>query len=117
MFELRLNNNTIPLQWGTWAMKRFCELEDKTLMELISVLSSGSFELKTIINIVIASAESGYKTIKKPIDFDEFDVCNWIDEVGGLSSKKGQLVEYMKYMQDSMTPDLKKDNKEDSKKK
>ena len=86
-------------------------------MELISVLSSGSFELKTIINIVLASAESGYKTIKKPIDFDEFDVCNWIDEVGGLSAKKGQLVEYMKYMQDSMTPDLKKDNKEDSKKK
>jgi hypothetical protein len=117
MFELRLNNNTIPLQWGTWAMKRFCELEDKTLMELISVLSSGSFELKTIINIVLASAESGYKTNKKPIDFDEFDVCNWIDEAGGLSSKKGQLVEYMKYMQDSMTPDLKKDNKEDSKKK
>ena len=55
MFELRLNNNTIPLQWGTWAMKRFCELENKSLMELIKVLSSGSFELKTIINIVLAS--------------------------------------------------------------
>ena len=50
------------------------------------------------------------------IDFDEFDVCNWIDEAGGLSAKDGQLVEFMKYMQNSMTPDVKKDKK-DSKKK
>ena len=39
-----------------------------------------------------------------------------LDEVGGLSAKEGQLIEFMKYMQDSMTPDL-KDNKKEGKKK
>ena len=118
MFELRLNNNnTIPLKWGTWAMKRFCELEKKTLMELINVLSSGSYDLDTIVHIVMAAAESGYKSLQKPIDFSEYEVCEWIDEVGGLTAKDGQLVEFMKYMQDSMTPDLKKDNKKEAKKK
>lgn len=107
MFELKLKETTIPLRWGTWAMKRFCELEKKNLMELINVLSSGVYDLDTIVHIVQASAESGYKSLKKPIDFEEFDICNWIDEVGGLTAKDGQLVEFMKYMQDSMVPELK----------
>ena len=63
--------------------------------------------MDTIVHIVQASAESGYKSLKKPIDFEEFDVCDWIDEVGGLTAKDGQLVKFMKYMQDSMVPDLK----------
>ena len=107
MFELKLETTTIPLKWGTWAMKRFCELENKTLMELIQVLSSGVYNLDTIVHIVQSAAESGYKSLKKPVDFEEFDVCNWIDEVGGLTAKDGQLIEFMKYMQDSMVPDLK----------
>ena len=116
MFELRLNNNnTIPLKWGTWSMKRFCELENKTLVELINVLSSGSYDLDTIVHIVMASAESGYKSQQKSIDFDEYQVCEWIDEVGGLSAKDGQLIAFMKYMQDSMTPDLKNDKLKEAK--
>lgn len=117
MYELKTKNNTIHLQWGTWAMKRFCELENKTLLELINILSSGSFELSTIINIVRASAESGCKTNKLPIEFGEFEVCEWIDEVGGLSAKDGQLIQFIKYMQDSMTPEVKdKKSKKDEKK-
>ena len=116
MFELKTDNNTIHLKWGTWAMKRFCELENKNLMQLIEVLSGGVYDLDTIVHIVQAAAESGCKSLKKPIDFDEFDVCEWIDEVGGLSAKDGQLVEFMKYMQDSMTPDLKPEKETDEKK-
>ena len=82
-------------------------------MELIDVLSSGIYDLDTIVHIVQAAAESGYKSLKKPIDFDEFDVCEWIDQVGGLSAKDGQLVEFM---QDSMTPDLKPEKGTDEKK-
>ncbi len=85
-------------------------------MELINVLSSGNYDLSTIVNIITSAAESGYKSLQKPIDFDEYKVCEWIDEVGGLSAKEGQLIEFMKYMQDSMTPDL-KDNKKEAKKK
>ena len=117
MFELRLNNNkTIPLKWGTWAMKRFCELENKSLLDLINILSSGAFELGTIVHIIQASAESGCKTLNQPIEFNDVIVCDWIDEVGGLSAKDGQLVEFMRYMQDSMTPDLKPEKETDEKK-
>ncbi len=117
MYELKTNNKVISLQWGTWAMKRFCELENKTLVDLINILSSGSFELSTIINIIRASAESGCKTNKSPIDFEEFEVCEWIDEVGGLSAKDGQLIEFIKYMQNSMNPETKdKKGKKEEKK-
>lgn len=116
MFELKLETTTIPLRWGTWAMKRFCELENKTLMELINVLSSGVYNLDTIVHIVQASAESGYKSLKKPIDFEEYEICDWIDEVGGLTAKDGQLVEFMKYMQNSMVPELKEDKSTSQKK-
>lgn len=121
MFELRLNNNNkIPLKWGTWAMKRFCELENKSLLELINILSSGSFELGTIVHIIQASAESGCKTLQKPIDFTDVEVCDWIDEVGGLSAKDGQLIDFIKFMQNSMVPETKENaevTKEKGKKK
>jgi hypothetical protein len=108
MFELRLDNNkTIPLKWGTWAMKRFCELENKSLLDLINILSSGSFELGTIVHIIQASAESGCKTLNQPIEFNDVIVCDWIDEVGGLSAKDGQLIEFIKFMQTSMVPETK----------
>ena len=108
MFELRLNNNkTIPLKWGTWAMKRFCELENKSLLDLINILSSGAFELGTIVHIIQASAESGFKTLNQPIEFNDVIVCDWIDEVGGLSAKDGQLIDFIKFMQTSMVPETK----------
>ena len=116
MYELKLKETTIPLRWGTWAMKRFCELEQKNLMQLIEVLSSGVYDMDTIVHIVQASAESGYKSLKKPIDFEEFDVCDWIDQVGGLTAKDGQLVEFMTYMQNSMVPELKEDKSTGQKK-
>jgi len=94
MYELKTDNNTIHLKWGTWAMKRFCELENKNLMQLIEVLSGGVYDLDTIVH----------------------NVCEWIDQVGGLSAKDGQLVEFMRYMQDSMTPDLKPEKGTDEKK-
>jgi len=68
MYELKTDNNTIHLKWGTWAMKRFCELENKNLMQLIEVLSGGIYDLDTIVHIVQAAAESGYKSLKKPIE-------------------------------------------------
>lgn len=107
MFELKTNNNTISLKWGTWAMKRFCELENKSLLDLINILSSGAFELGTIVHIIQAAAESGCKTLNVPIQFDEVQVCDWIDEVGGLSSSEGQLIDFIKYMQTSMVPETK----------
>lgn len=109
MFELKVENNTIPLKWGTWAMHRFCELENKNLHQLIELLMGGVYEISTIVNIVQASAESGCKSLKKPIDFDNYDVCEWIDKVGGLYTKDGQLNAFMLYMQNSMKPDLPQD--------
>jgi len=115
MFELKLKNNTIQLKWGTWAMKRFCELEGKTLMQMIGVLSSGEFDLKTIVSIVQSAAEAGCKTNKQPIEFGEFEVCEWIDEAGGLSSKDSQIVEFINYMQSSMNPDIKQEESDEKK--
>jgi len=115
MFKLVLKDRTLDLKWGTWAMKRFCELEGKNLMEMINVLSSGEFDLKTIVSIIQAAAECGCKTTKQPIDFGEFEVCEWIDEAGGLSAKDTQIIAFINYMQKAMTPDLKQEVSEEKK--
>ena len=62
-----------------------------------------------------SAAEAGCKTNKQPIEFGEFEVCEWIDEAGGLSSKDSQIVSFINYMQSSMTPDIKQEESDEKK--
>jgi len=44
----------------------------------------------------------GYKSYcasnKQEIEYSEIDVCDWIDELGGLYNTEGQIMEYVKYV-------------------
>jgi len=50
MFELRLNNKTIQLKWGTWSMREFCNERNITIDKYFEVLGSNQFDLDIIIN-------------------------------------------------------------------
>ena len=98
MFELRLNNNTIHLKWGTWAMREFCKEYEITLEKYFEVLSTSQKDISVIIKLFYIGYKSACISNKQEIIHTEDDVCEWIDEIGSIFKVDGQLVDYFKYI-------------------
>jgi hypothetical protein len=98
MFELRLNNNTIHLKWGTWAMREFCIEYNITLEKYFEILATSQKDISVIIKLFYIGYKSACISKKEEITYTEDDVCEWIDEIGSIFKADGELVEYFKYI-------------------
>jgi len=91
-YELSLSDGTkIPMRFCTWSLKRFCQLQGIGPSDIGEALS-GSSSLDAISNLFRAAAE--YPLYKEGITpkFTDLDTCDWIDDMGGIGSKKFQEV-------------------------
>ena len=100
MFEFKLKDKTIPLTWGTWSMKRFCEIKGITIGQYFDIIGGGNISLEDVIVILQAAAEMATKGTVK---FTEFEVCEWIDEDGGIVNPNGQIKAFFQWIVDSHT--------------
>lgn len=100
MFEFKLKDKTIPLKWGTWSMKRFCEIKSITIGQYFDIIGGGNISLEDVIVILQAAAEMATKGTVK---FTEFEVCEWIDEDGGIVNPNGQIKAFFQWIVDSHT--------------
>ena len=98
MFELKLNNKTIHLKWGTWAMREFCIANDLTIDKYFEMLGKTQFDLSLIVKMLHIGYKSACVSSKQSVEYTEEDVCDWVDELGGLFNEKGQFIEYFKYI-------------------
>jgi hypothetical protein len=91
-FELTLSDGKkIPLRFCTWSLKRFCQLQGIGPSE-IGVALSGDSSLDAVINLLKAAAE--YPIYKEGItpSFTDIEICDWVDDMGGITGKKFQDV-------------------------
>jgi hypothetical protein len=91
-FELTLSDGKkVQLRFCTWSLKRFCQLQKIGPSEIGEALS-GEASLDAIVNLLRAAAE--YPLYKEGITptFTEMEVCDWIDDMGGMSGKQFQDV-------------------------
>lgn len=91
-YELSLSDGTkIPMRFCTWSLKRFCQLQGIGPSDIGDALS-GTTSLDAISNLFRAAAE--YPLHKEGItpSFTDLDTCDWIDDMGGIGSKKFQEV-------------------------
>lgn len=103
-YELKLSDGkTIPMRFCTWSLKRFCQLQGIGPAEIGEAIS-GNSSLEAISNLLRAAAE--YPLYKEGItpSFTDIDVCDWIDDMGGIAGKKFQ--EVMTALADSMNSGL-----------
>ena len=103
-YELTLSNGKkIPMRFCTWSLKRFCQLQGIGPAEIGEALT-GSQALEAITNLLRAAAE--YPLYKEGItpSFNDLDVCDWVDDLGGISGKKFQ--EVMDALAESMNSGL-----------
>jgi hypothetical protein len=98
MYELKLNNKTIHLKWGTWAMREFCVVNNIGIDKYFELLGKSQLDLDLAVKMIHIGYKSGCVSNKQAIEYDENDVCDWIDELGGLFNTEGQFIEYVKYI-------------------
>jgi hypothetical protein len=99
-FELTLSDGKkIPMRFCTWSLKRFCQLQGIGPSEIGEALS-GQTSLDAIINLLKAAAEYPLYSQGITPKFTEIEVCDWVDDMGGMGSPKFQDV--MSALSDSM---------------
>jgi len=91
-FELTLSDGKkIPMRFCTWSLKRFCQLQGIGPSDIGEALS-GQTSLDAIINLLKAAAEYPLYSQGITPTFTEIEVCDWVDDMGGMASKKFQEV-------------------------
>ena len=104
MFELKLPSGTVQLKWGYYAMKQFCAAKSLKPTEYFQMLSEGDGILNYVPEFLQIGAE--YAALKTtPKTFSEMEVCEWIDEAGGVKAE-GVIMDYLKYVIASHTTNL-----------
>lgn len=108
-YELTLSDgNKVPLRFCTWSLKRFCQLQGIGPSEIGEALG-GNQTLDAIVNLLRSAAE--YPLYKEGItpEFTDIQVCDWVDDLGGLGSPKFQQI--MAALAESMNSGLDTDTK------
>jgi hypothetical protein len=91
-FELTLSDGKkIPMRFCTWSLKRFCQLQGIGPSEIGEALS-GQTSLDAIINLLKAAAEYPLYSQGITPNFTDIEVCDWVDDMGGMGSTKFQEV-------------------------
>ena len=91
-FELTLSDGKkIPMRFCTWSLKRFCQLQGIGPSDIGEALS-GQTSLDAIINLLKAAAEYPLYSQGITPTFTEIEVCDWVDDMGGMGSTKFQEV-------------------------
>ena len=94
MFVLTTNTGRqVQMEWGTYAMYLYCEKRGIDLKGFAEEIGNLQFSIPVIVTML----QSAVKATKKPEpEFDE--VCEWIDECGGLLAQSGPLHDFANYV-------------------
>jgi hypothetical protein len=85
-FEIILEDGTvIKGQFGTWALKRFCDKQGLTLQSAAERL--GNPGIGDIIEYILSAVEYACRKVPKEFPYNDVDCCSWIDELGGIQSE------------------------------
>ena len=91
-FELTLSDGKkIPMRFCTWSLKRFCQLQGIGPSDIGEALS-GKDSLDAIVNLMKSAAEYPLYSQGITPNFTDIEVCEWVDDMGGMASKRFQDV-------------------------
>jgi len=84
-FEIILNDGSkVTGRFSYWAEKRFCEKKGLTLTQYGQVYAKENVDKLTFDDLVLPvmySVEYLRRKKKETVDFNEIDVCDWLEEL------------------------------------
>lgn len=85
-FEITLSDgNIIKGQFGTWAIKRFCDKKKITFSQL-SQMKADDYSFDDIVEMILCAVEHKARKDKQPFSYTDIHACEWIDDMeGGLA--------------------------------
>lgn len=86
-FVITLDSGEIKGKYSLWAIKRFCDKKGLSLMELQQRLTAEKSTMDDVIQTILCAVEHSQREAGKPFSYSDFDVCNWIEELGGIQSE------------------------------
>ena len=93
--DITLNDGTlIKGQFGTWAMKRYCDKNKLSLGEAGTALTA----LGGLIDFMLCAVEYKARQAGTAFSYTDINACQWIDEMGGMSGEN--FTSLMKHSQD-----------------
>lgn len=102
MFEFKRKDGSVSqLGWGTWAMKKYCDLRKFTIQQYFDWLGQDGgipiLDIPLILKVALDFGAQGKK------EHTEFEAALLIDEDGGVLAQGGQVAEFFKWIVNSHT--------------
>ena len=96
MFILKLNEQSINLKWGTWAMFRACKLAGNlTIDQFFTSLMGGVLEFDKVCIFLRAGVEAANNGV---CEYTDMQFGEWVDECGGMFKADNQISDYFNYI-------------------
>ena len=98
-YSIDIDGKKVEFFFKTWTLIRFCERNGNlTLSELFNLIGSDGLTLTQITDLLLCAVEYKFVKDKEQFPYDNFDACDWIDELGGVGGAAflqliGKLVE------------------------
>ena len=101
-YTLQVADREVLLKFGTNSTAVFCEKHDISLQEFQNRFSADQLQIRDIRDFIWAAAVAGAHATDREIDFDRWDVGDWIDELS-----QEELDRILSIMEDSGEAELK----------
>lgn len=100
MYLLETGKRTIELDWTTFAMKRYCDIKGVGLDKFTEAINSN--DPYNVVYIIMAAMDYVRFKNGENTNTTEVEVCDIIDECGGLYSMNASLYNFFPYIVSKM---------------
>ena len=110
-FEIILDDGTvIKGQFGTWALRRFCDKmkyslaeSDDHLMPYTEATPNGKMGVGDVIEYILSAVENSARKEGKPFSYTDVHCGDWIDQLGGITVG-GDAIKLLLHSNSELTP-------------
>ena len=81
-FEITLSDGEkVKGQFGTWALKRFCDKQKYSIKQAGEKLGDPS--MSDVVEYILCAVEHSARKTGGPFSYTDVQACDWIDQLGG----------------------------------
>lgn len=89
------DGKTIPIRFTTWVFRKFSESKGLSVDQLFDYITGGLLKTEDMISMMLIGAEYVALSDKQEFAYTDFDACNWLDDMGGLTGKQLEEMIYV----------------------